>query len=106
MEAALHRVFLHLKDGKEGWNGSLTELASKLPAWHFCRRHNSFLINLAHVAELVRYEARLGNGVVIPVSKRRRQDGVEGNSRRLAGNWHGRTPRFLCDALPASHILG
>lgn len=59
VEAALHRLVLHLKDGREEWNGSLTELAPRLPAWRFCRCHNSFLINLAHVTELVRYEARL-----------------------------------------------
>lgn len=62
---------------KAGEEGSLTELASKLPARHFCRRHNSFLINLAHVAELVRYEARLDNGAVIPVSKRLYKSAVE-----------------------------
>lgn len=77
VEAALHRVFFHLRDGKEEWNGSLTELASRLPAWCFCRCHNSFLINLAHVTELVRYEARLDNGAVVPVSKRFYKSAVE-----------------------------
>lgn len=76
-EAALHRVILHRKDGREEWNGSLTELASKLPAWRFCRCHNSFLLNLTHVIELVRYEARLDNGQVIPVSKRFYKSAVE-----------------------------
>lgn len=77
VEAALHRVFLHLKDGKEEWNGSLTELTPKLPTWCFCRCHNSFLINLTHATELVRYEARLDNGRVIPVSKRFYKPAVE-----------------------------
>lgn len=76
-EAALHRVFLHLKDSKEEWNGPLTELAPKLPPWRFCRCHNSFLINLTHVTELVRYEARLDNGEIIPVSKRFYKSAVE-----------------------------
>lgn len=77
VEAALHRVLLHLRDGREEWNGSLTELASRLPTWRFCRCHNSFLINLTHVTELVRYEARLDNGAVIPVSKRLYKSAVE-----------------------------
>ena len=77
VEAALHRVALHLKNGREEWNGSLTELAPKLPAWCFCRCHNSFLINLTHVTELVRYEARLDNGQVIPISKRFYKSAVE-----------------------------
>lgn len=51
VEAALHRVFLHLKGEKEEWSGSLTEL--------------------------VRYEARLDNGEVIPVSKRLYKSAVE-----------------------------
>lgn len=77
VEAALHRVFLHLKDGKEEWSGSLTELAPQLPGWRFCRCHHSFFINLTHVTELVRYEARLDNGAVIPVSKRFYKSAVE-----------------------------
>lgn len=77
VEAALHRVTLHLKDGREEWRSSLTELAPKLPAWCFCRCHNSFFVNLAHVIELVRYEARLDNGTVIPVSKRFYKSAVE-----------------------------
>ena len=77
VEAALHRVFLHMKDGKEERAGSLTQLAASLPAWCFCRCHNSFFINLVHVSELVRYEARLDNGVVIPVSKRFYKSAVE-----------------------------
>lgn len=76
-EAAQHRVFLHLKDRMEEWSGSLHTLAPRLPGWRFCRCHNSYLVNLAHVTELVRYEARLDNGVVIPVSKRFYKSAIE-----------------------------
>lgn len=69
-EAALHKVLLHLRDSTETWSGSLSELAPALPGWCFCRCHNSFFVNLTHVTELVRYEARLDNGAVIPISKR------------------------------------
>lgn len=69
-EASQHRAFLHLKNGMEEWGGSLTELARSLPGWRFCRCHNSYYVNLSHVTELVRYEARLDNGQIIPVSKR------------------------------------
>lgn len=57
--------------------GSLAQITPSLPAWHFCRCHNSFFVNLAHVTELVRYEARLDNGAVIPVSKRFYKPAVE-----------------------------
>lgn len=70
VESAQHRVFLHLKDHTEEWTGSLRTLAPELPGWCFCRCHNSYFINLTHVTELVRYEAQLDNGRVIPVSKR------------------------------------
>ena len=69
-EAARHRVLLHLKDHAEEWRGSLHSLAPRLPGWRFCQCHNSYLVNLSHVTELVRYEARLDNGMAVPVSKR------------------------------------
>ncbi len=52
------------------WSGTLSALAPQLPQWCFCRCHFSYFANLSHVTELVRYEARLDNGTVIPVSKR------------------------------------
>lgn len=69
VESAQHRVLFHLRDRAEEWNGSLRTLAPELPGWCFCRCHNSYFVNLTHVTELVRYEARLDNGQTIPVSK-------------------------------------
>jgi len=77
VESAQHRVFLHLRDGTEEWNGSLRTLAPELPGWCFCRCHNSYFVNFTHVTELVRYEARLSNGDVIPVSKRFYKSAIE-----------------------------
>lgn len=77
VEAAQHRVRLHLRDGEEEWRGSLSALAPELPGWCFCRCHNSYFVNLTHVTELVRYEARLENGSVIPVSKRLYKSAIE-----------------------------
>lgn len=70
VEASSHRVLLHLQDRMEEWTGSFRALTPKLPGWRFCQCHNSYFINLTHVTELVRYEARLDNGQVIPISKR------------------------------------
>jgi len=77
VESAQHRVFFHLKDGVEEWNGSLRTLAPELPGWCFCRCHNSYFVNLTHVTELVRYEARLTNGETIPVSKQFYKSAIE-----------------------------
>lgn len=68
-ESAQHKVLLHTKDRTMEWNGSLRMLEPQLPGWCFCRCHNSYFINLMHVTELVRYEARMRNGMVVPVSK-------------------------------------
>lgn len=76
VEAAQHRVFLHLRDSSVEWSGSLAALAPELPGWCFCRCHNSYLVNLAHVTELVRYRAQIENGEVIPVSKRLYKDAI------------------------------
>jgi len=69
-EAAQHRVFLHTAQGLVEWSGALSSLAPQLPRWCFCQCHFSYFVNLSHVAELVRYEAKLDNGDSIPVSKR------------------------------------
>lgn len=77
VEATLHKVVLHLKDGTAERNGSLNKLAPELPSWCFCRCHNSFFVNLAHVTELVRYKAQLDNGETVPVSKRFYKSAIE-----------------------------
>jgi len=77
VESAQHRVFLHLRDSTEEWNGPLRTLAPELPGWCFCQCHNSYFVNFTHVTELVRYEARLENGEVIPVSKRFYKSAIE-----------------------------
>jgi len=77
VESAQHRVFFHLRDSTEEWNGSLRTLAPELPGWCFCRCHNSYFVNFTHVTELVRYEARLKNGEAIPVSKRFYKSAIE-----------------------------
>lgn len=77
VEAAQHRVFLHLRESTVEWSGSLSALAPELPARYFCRCHNSYIVNFSHMTEIVRYEARLENGEVIPVSKRFYKPAIE-----------------------------
>ena len=70
VEASSHRVLFYLRERTEEWPGSFRALAPKLPGWCFCQCHSSYSINLTHVTELARYEARLDNGRIIPISKR------------------------------------
>ncbi len=70
VEASQHRVLLYTRQSVAEWSGALSALSPRLPRWCFCQCHFSYFVNLSHVAEFVRYEARLDNGTVIPVSKR------------------------------------
>lgn len=77
VESDQHRVLFHLWDRTEKWNGPLRTLIPELPGWCFCRCHNSYFVNLTHVTELVRYEAKLDNGQIVPVSKRFYKSAIE-----------------------------
>ena len=77
VEAAQHRVFLHLRERTVEWGGSLSALAPELPVRYFCRCHNSYFVNFSHMTEMVRYEARLENGEIIPVRKRLYKSAIE-----------------------------
>ncbi|NBJ88256.1 LytR/AlgR family response regulator transcription factor [Acutalibacter sp. 1XD8-36] len=77
VEAAQHRIIFHLKNGVEEWSGTLRELAQTLPGWCFCRCHNSYIVNFSHVTELVRYQAKLDNDIIIPISKRFYKPAIE-----------------------------
>ncbi len=77
VEAAQHRVIFHLRNSMEEWSGTLRTLAQDLPGWCFCRCHNSYIINFSHVTELVRYQAKMDNGTVVPISKRFYKPAIE-----------------------------
>ena len=70
LEAAQHKVRVWLEGRYEMWSGTLSALEEQLPTYCFCRCHSGFILNLSHVRELVRYEARMDNGSAVPVSKR------------------------------------
>ena len=70
LEATQHRVRIWRRSDFLDWNGALSTLESLLPTTYFCRCHRSFWINLQHVSELARTEARMDNNKAFPVSKR------------------------------------
>lgn len=71
LEACSHRVRIWRMDGEAlEWNGPLAKLESELPGGYFCRCHNSFLVNLSHVAVFMRNQVTMANGAVYPVSRR------------------------------------
>lgn len=54
------------------------ETAEKLIPLGFIRVHQSFLVNLAHVKEIGQNEIIGTNGIIVPVSIRRRKEVLEG----------------------------
>ena len=48
---------------------NLAQVERRLPAGIFCRCHNSFLVNMAHIVQITRKAASLDNGMSVPVSR-------------------------------------
>ena len=71
MESVSHHVRIWLEDRKTlEWNGTLSHLEQELSGWYFCKCHNSYLINLTQVSELLKTEVKMKNGLTFPVSRR------------------------------------
>lgn len=71
MEAVSHHVRVWMDDQRSlEWNGTLSKLEQELSGWYFCKCHNSYLINLTQVSELLKTEVKMKNGLSFPVSRR------------------------------------
>ena len=68
-ESRDHSVELHLKEEMRVLSLSLTELEQRLPREQFCRCHNSYLVNMACIAEISRKEIILTDGTAIPIGR-------------------------------------
>lgn len=71
IESRLHRLEFTCNNGTFYMYGKLSVLEHQLAEYNFVRVHQSFLVNLAHVVMLKRYQIELLNGKEIPVSKQR-----------------------------------
>lgn len=69
MENSVKKTTVHLKQGVIVCRERLKELETSLRGEGICRCHNSFLVNLNQVTEIVRYSARLCGGKEVPISK-------------------------------------
>lgn len=65
----------------------IRDIEKALPAGTFCFCHRSFLINLENVTEIVRYEARMVNKTVVPVSKNYFKKTQEAFMHHMAGRF-------------------
>ena len=70
VESRNHRIETHLSDGNtRDFPCSLSEIIQRLPQEKFCRCHNSFLVNMAHISEIGRKEIVLDDGTEVPVGR-------------------------------------
>ena len=70
-EIFAREIVIHKTDGqKETCVGTLKGLEKRLPAHMFVCPHRSYLVNLAHISEIVRYQIRISTGERIPVSQK------------------------------------
>lgn len=75
IESYDHTIFIHKSDGTTATIiATLTQLENDLPPMQFCRPHKSFLVNMAQISEIVRYEITLRSGIKIPIGKGRYTD--------------------------------
>ena len=68
-ESRLRRVILNTVDTQYEFYARLEEEARKLKPVGFAFSHTSFLVNLAHVRSLQKFQLRLTNHIKLPVSR-------------------------------------
>ena len=70
LESINRSVVVHLPDGEQTFPLTMTQAERLTPADQFARCHNSFLVNLAHVAEVGRTWVLLRGGEQLPMGRR------------------------------------
>lgn len=70
LESVSHGLILHLTSGDKFLRMPLAKAEQALPPDRFCRCHNSFLVNLAHISEIHRTEVVLRDGQRIPLGRK------------------------------------
>ena len=62
---------VHCRDEVHVCTGSLNEVCAKLPSVQFYRAHRSYIVNLASVSAIERYQFTMCNGDKVTVAKNR-----------------------------------
>ena len=82
VEVVRHTLYFHTTQGTYARRGSMREIEQKLAGMHFCRCHNSYLVNLEHVSSVSGNEVVVGSDT-LPVSRQRRQEFLDALTRCL-----------------------
>ena len=70
LESTQHRTKIWLSKGEYNWTGALSALKPQLPALNFCQSHNSYIINLSHVREILHTDVLMDDDRLFPISRR------------------------------------
>ncbi|MGP1515969.1 MAG: LytR/AlgR family response regulator transcription factor [Bacteroidales bacterium] len=74
IESRLHKLEFYIMDdniNRYSLYGKLDEIEEELEGKDFLRIHQSFLVNIKHIASIFRHEAILNNGTRLKISKSR-----------------------------------
>ncbi len=69
VESSNHTVEVRTAAGTQRFWITLSEVERLLPSDRFCRCHNSYLVNMAHITQIARKELCLTSGQKLPVSR-------------------------------------
>lgn len=70
-----HTISLHLVTGEvRELRHPLSQLEKLFPTSLFVRSHQSYLVNMAHIKSIVRYELTLSSGQTLPISQSKYMD--------------------------------
>lgn len=66
-----HDLSVHLTSGENHtFSGTLKKIEEDLPSSTFIRAHKSYLVNMAHIVKIARYQITLSTGQSVPISKK------------------------------------
>lgn len=75
IESYDHTIYIHKTDGtRKTISATLSGLENSLPPMHFSRPHKSYIVNMTHISEIVRYQITLCDNIKIPIGKSRYDD--------------------------------
>jgi len=85
IESTDHSVIVHSERGQYTKHGKLSDEEKKLVSFGFVRTHQSFLVNMAYIAEITQTDVILSNGIKVMVSRRKRAEVMGCYNRYMTG---------------------
>lgn len=89
IESRQRKLFFHTTTESSEMYGKLNDLEEKLKFKHFARCHQSYLIHLPYVTEIIKDQVKLENQLLLPISKAHRKTFKEAffDYLTIGGEW-------------------